>query len=101
VFAARGNSPFQLAYGNSAAKTTALAIEAVIPGYRSDAPFKVEPAALGDPVTLAGPGRLRQAVDYKKWVLWGILNLRRDGARLYDISSCPASISSSAPISLE
>ena len=73
VFAARGNSPFQLAYGNSAAKTTALAIEAVIPGYRSDAPFKVEPAALGDPVTLAGPGRLRQAVDYKKWVLWGIL----------------------------
>jgi len=34
---------------------------------------KVEPAALGDPVTLAGPDRLRQPVDYKKWVLWGIL----------------------------
>ena len=73
VFAARGNGPFQLAYGNSAANPTALAIDALIPGYKSDAPFKVEPATLGEPVTLAGPGRLREAVDYKKWLLWVIL----------------------------
>jgi hypothetical protein len=73
VFAARGNGPFQLAYGNSAAKPTALAIDAVIPGYKSDAQFNVEPATLGEPVTLAGPGRLREAVDYKKWLLWVIL----------------------------
>ena len=37
VFAARGNAPFQLAYGSSAAKPAAFAVEAVIPGYRSDA----------------------------------------------------------------
>jgi uncharacterized protein DUF3999 len=75
VFAARGNGPFQLAYGNSAAKPTALAIDAVIPGYKSDAQFKVEPATLAEPVTLAGPSRLRAAVDYKKWTLWAVLIL--------------------------
>lgn len=73
VFAARGNAPFQLAYGNSAAKPAAFAIDAVIPGYKSDAQFNVEAASLGEPITLAGPARLRDAVDYKKWTLWTIL----------------------------
>lgn len=75
VFAARGNGPFELAYGNSAAKPAALAIDAVIPGYKSDAQFNVEPATLGESKTLAGPARLREAVDYKKWTLWAILVL--------------------------
>ena len=75
VFAARGNAPFQLAYGNSAAKPGAFAIDAVIPGYKSDAQFNVEAATLGEPITLAGPARLRAAVDYKKWTLWGVLIL--------------------------
>lgn len=75
VFAARGNGPFQLAYGNRAAKPAAFAIDAVIPGYKSDAQFNVAPATLGQPITLAGPARLREAVDYKKWILWAILIL--------------------------
>jgi hypothetical protein len=75
VFAARGNGPFQLAYGNSSANPAAFAIDAVIPGYESDAQFTVEPASLGEPITLAGPARLHEAVDYKKWVLWAILIL--------------------------
>jgi uncharacterized protein DUF3999 len=75
VFAARGNGPFQLVYGSSAAKPAALAIAALIPGYKSDAEFKVEAASLGEPITLAGPARLREAVDYKKWILWGVLIL--------------------------
>jgi hypothetical protein len=73
VFAARGTGPFQLAYGSSAAKPAAFAIDAVIPGYKSDAPFAVEAASLGEPVALAGPARLRAAIDYKKWTLWIIL----------------------------
>jgi hypothetical protein len=73
VFAARGNAPFQLAYGNSAAKPAAFAVGAVIPGYKSDAQFHVEAASLGDPLTLAGPARLRAPRDYKKWTLWAIL----------------------------
>jgi hypothetical protein len=75
VFAARGNAPFQLAYGNSAAKPAAFAIDAVIPGYKSDAQFNVEAASLGEPITLAGPARLRDAVDYKRWTLWAVLIL--------------------------
>ena len=73
VFAARGSGPFQLAYGSSSAKPAAFAIDAVIPGYKSDAQFKLEVASLGEPKTLAGPARLREAVDYKKWTLWFIL----------------------------
>jgi len=73
VFAARGDGPFQLAYGSNAAKPAALAIDAVIPGYKSDAQFNVEAAPLGEPTTLAGPVRLRETVDYKKWTLWVIL----------------------------
>ena len=73
VFAARGNAPFQLAYGSSAAKPAAFAVDAVIPGYKSDTQFNVEAASLGEPMTLAGPARLRDAVDYKKWTLWVVL----------------------------
>jgi hypothetical protein len=73
VFAARGTAPFQLAYGNSAAKPAAFAVDAVSPGYKSDAQFNVETASLGEPVILAGPARLRAAIDYKKWTLWVVL----------------------------
>jgi len=30
-------------------------------------------ASLGETKTLAGPARLREAVDYRKWTLWFIL----------------------------
>ena len=99
VFAARGNAPFQLAYGSSAAKPAALAIDAVIPGYKSDAQFKVEPAALGEPITLAGPARLRVAVDYKKWTLWVILILgvAALGVMAYRLARQVAQSSSESP----
>lgn len=73
VFAARGAGPFQLAYGGAKAKPNAMAIESLIPGYRTDAEFKVQQASLGEQVTLAGAGKLRAPIDYKKWALWGCL----------------------------
>jgi hypothetical protein len=75
VFAARGVGPFQLVYGNSAAKATAYPIESLIPGYKTDGEFQVKQAALGDPVTLAGATRLREPIDYKKWTVWIVLVL--------------------------
>jgi len=75
VFAARGAGPFQLAYGSSSVKPAAFAIESLIPGYKTDAEFKVQSAALGEPVTLAGAARLRAAWDYKKIILWASLIL--------------------------
>ena len=75
VFAARGAGPFQLVYGNSAAKAAVFPIDSLIPGYKTDAEFKVRTASLGERVTLAGAARLRAQTDYKKWTLWGILIL--------------------------
>jgi len=75
VFAARGAGPFQLVYGNSAAKAAVFPIDSLIPGYKTDAEFKVRTASLGEQVTLAGAARLRAQTDYKKWTLWGILIL--------------------------
>ena len=75
VFAARGAGPFQLVYGNSAAKAAMFPIDSLIPGYKTEAEFKVRTASLGEQVTLAGAARLRAQTDYKKWTLWGILIL--------------------------
>ncbi|HXK30035.1 MAG TPA: DUF3999 domain-containing protein [Candidatus Binatia bacterium] len=75
VFAARAAGPFQLAYGSGAAKAASYPIESLIPGYNTEAEFKVKPASLGDPVTLAGAARLRAPMDYKKWAVWIILIL--------------------------
>ena len=70
VFAARGGGPFQLAYGSSRAKPAALAIEALIPGYQTEAQFKVVPARLGEPTTLAGRVASERERDYKTMRLW-------------------------------
>jgi hypothetical protein len=75
VFAARGAGPFQLAYGNVGAKSVAYSIESLVPGYKTDAEFRVKAASLGEQVTLAGPARLRAPMDLKKWALWGSLIL--------------------------
>jgi hypothetical protein len=75
VFAARGAGPFQLVYGNSAAKGAVFPIDSLIPGYKTDAEFKVRTASLGEQATLAGAARLRAQTDYKKWTLWAILIL--------------------------
>jgi hypothetical protein len=73
VFVARGGGSFQLAFGNASAKPAAYPIESVIPGYETDAEFKVKPATLGTQITLSGAARLRAAWDYKKLGLWGSL----------------------------
>jgi len=73
VFAARGPGPFQLAYGSARAKPAAFAIATIIPGYKTDAEFKVKSATLGEPRILAGAGQLRASWDYKKITLWSSL----------------------------
>jgi hypothetical protein len=85
VFAARGESPFQLAYGNRDTLPAAFAIEALIPGYRrdTDAPtsgtsgahqvFDVSRTRALEPHPLGGAARLEQAIDWKRWSLWGSL----------------------------
>jgi hypothetical protein len=75
VFAARGAGPFQLAYGSSTVKPAALAIAAIIPGYKTEAEFKVKSAALGAQFTLAGAAQSRVPWDYRKIALWSILIL--------------------------
>jgi hypothetical protein len=73
VFAARGGGPFRLVYGSAGVKPAAFAIESLIPGYKTDAEFKVKPAALGEQVTLAGSAQLRAPWDYRKIALWSCL----------------------------
>jgi len=73
VFVARGAGPFQLAFGNAGAKPAAYSIESLIPGYKTEAEFRVKPATLGAQVTISGAARLRAAWDYKKIALWGSL----------------------------
>jgi hypothetical protein len=73
VFVARGAGPFQLAFGNAGAKPAAYPVESVIPGYKTDAEFKVKSATLGTQITLAGSARLRASLDYKKLALWSSL----------------------------
>ena len=75
VFAARGAAPFKLTYGNVKVKSAAYSIDALIPGYKTDAEFKVKAAPLGEQVTLAGPVRLSPPMDYRTWALWGSLIL--------------------------
>ncbi len=91
VFAARGTSPFTLAYGNRGAQAGALPIESLIPGYRDDAGASVRAAKTGTQPTvnvqatsagslstqkeLGGEARLQEQVDWKRWSLWGVLGL--------------------------
>ena len=88
VFAARGAPPFQLAYGNRDAKPAGYPIETLIPGYRdADAPriraakagaqqtINVSSARSLEQQVLGGEARLEEAVDWKRWSLWGALIL--------------------------
>jgi hypothetical protein len=88
VFAARGAPPFTLAYGNSSAKSGALPIESLIPGYRDEGGstvraaktsgnvvVNVQAAAAQGQKELGGAVRLEQQIDWKRWSLWGALVL--------------------------
>jgi len=86
VFAARGNPPFQLVYGNRDAKPAAFPIDTLIPAYRDDlaarlplAPtgavqvVNVNAAATLSQASLGGESRLHAVTDWKRISLWGIL----------------------------
>jgi hypothetical protein len=88
VFAARGEPPFQLAYGNREAKPGGYAIETLIPGYRDASAPQIRAARAGVQQTinvssaraleqqqLGGEARLKEAIDWKRWSLWGSLVL--------------------------
>jgi hypothetical protein len=88
VFAARGAPPFQLAYGRRDAKPAAYAIESLVPGYREDAGPRIRAARTGAQETvnvqsakalaqteLGGEARRQEAIDWKRWSLWGALIL--------------------------
>ena len=86
VFAARGEPPFQLAYGSREAKPGGYAIDTLIPGYRDASGPRIRAAKAGAQQTinvssaraleqqqLGGEARLKEAIDWKRWSLWGSL----------------------------
>jgi hypothetical protein len=88
VFAARGEPPFQLAYGSREAKPVAYSIEALIPNYRDEAGAQIRAAKTATQRTvsvaaaqaleqteLGGESRREEAIDWKRWSLWGALVL--------------------------
>lgn len=73
VFVARGNAPFQLAYGSAHATPSAYPIETVVPGWRSDSEIEAATARTGIQKALAGVSALKKKPDYKTYMLWGSL----------------------------
>lgn len=73
VFTARGTGPFRLAYGNAKALAGALAVETLVPGWRTDQEPKMSVATTGAVQTLAGETAARQRFDVRKWGLWAAL----------------------------
>jgi Protein of unknown function (DUF3999) len=77
VFAARGNAPFELAYGNARVGSSALPIETLVPGFdratRGPGSF---PSAHAGAVSAAPSNRmLEEPLDMKRWLLWASLAL--------------------------
>jgi hypothetical protein len=88
VFAARGEPPFQLAYGSHGAKPGGHAIETLIPGYNDKSGTGLRAARPGAQQTvnvasaqalaqqdLGGESRLKEKIDWKRWSLWSVLVL--------------------------
>lgn len=73
VFAARGNGPFQIAYGSSTIQPAAYPIDTVVPGWRTDKQPDLTPAQVLPERLLAGPAALKGQRDYKVWYLWTAL----------------------------
>lgn len=87
VFAARGPTPFQLAFGSGSAQPTAYPITTLVPGYRigddgqpvasasAAASLAIGQASTAAMHTLAGEGARRAGIDWQRWGLWGSLLL--------------------------
>jgi hypothetical protein len=77
VFAARGKGPFELAYGSTRVKPSALSVETLVPGYdRAKLTTVSFPAARTGAVNaVPESAALKQPIDTKRWLLWGSLVL--------------------------
>ncbi|MET0441352.1 MAG: DUF3999 domain-containing protein [Casimicrobiaceae bacterium] len=76
VFAARGNGPFELAYGSAQAKPVALPIETLVPGFDARVtPATFAVATAGAATTPPAMAALKQPIDLKRWLLWAALGL--------------------------
>jgi hypothetical protein len=76
VFAARGEPPFRLAFGNRDAAGASYPIASLVPGYKPSDAIELPPARLASPD--AGgvvPAPPVDRPDYRRWSLWGVLLL--------------------------
>lgn len=75
VFAARGNPPFELAYGSRRIAPGALSIGMLVPGYAAGKPLpgNIGVAALSQPPSAANRSAMREPLDTRRWLLWGSL----------------------------
>ena len=78
VFAARGEGPFVLAFGNARAQPVAFPVTTLVPGYRAQDEFALPAAKLGAPAENAGAGATRWPewlgeADGKRVTLWALL----------------------------
>lgn len=85
VFAARGASPFSLAYGMRTAKPGALPLATILPGYKSGDPIPAKMASVSvlapltrerASLTRDPAGFIKEAFDSgeaRKWLLWAAL----------------------------
>jgi hypothetical protein len=75
VFAARGEAPFQIAYGSARALPAGYPIETLVPGWRNDARPKLPQAQTLPEHLLGGAASLQRQYDRKTWGLWTALVL--------------------------
>ena len=75
VFAARGEPPFELAYGSRHVDPGALAIRTLVPDYVAGKPLpaNVGVATLAAPPSEANRAAMREPLDVTRWLLWGTL----------------------------
>lgn len=78
VFAARGEGPYRLAWGNAEATPAHLALTALMPAYRPDSEYSLPTAEAGEVVrqTVAPPSaftKFARSFTWKQAVLWLVL----------------------------
>lgn len=73
VFNARGGGPFRLAFGNPRAEPSALAMDTLVPGLRTDQEPQIPMVVGGTQEKLAGKAGAAPPIDRKKWGLWAAL----------------------------
>ncbi|GAB3381426.1 DUF3999 domain-containing protein [Lysobacter fragariae] len=77
VFLAQGPAPYTLAAGSARAQRATSPIPQLVAELRRKrgADWQPAPAYLGVPQVLAGDAALREARDWKAWLLWAVLGL--------------------------